>query len=103
MSVTSTPSLSARPQAKISPFGKVGLRGIFWGKGDKFGLVLIIAFLFFIAGCAGRQKTPPAASGVPQAEAPRSTEAKPEPEVAEEKKPGPPAVEVLALPKFERV
>ena len=62
----------------------------------------VLPFLFLMAGCGGLQKTPPVASGVPQAEAPRPTEAKPEPEVAEEKKPEPPAAEQLALPKFER-
>src|SRR5262245_19519221 len=102
MSVTWTRSLSARPQAKISPFGKGGFRGIFRGKGDKFGLVLILLFLFLMAGCAGLQKTPPAAPGVAQAEAQSPPETKTEPEVAEEKKREAPSAEQIVLPKFEK-
>src|SRR5262245_32317454 len=65
-------------------------------------LTLILPFLFLMAGCTGLQKTPPAASGVAQAEAERSPGAKTEPEVAEEKKPETPAAEEITLPKFER-
>ncbi len=66
----------------------------------KKGLTLLL--LILMAGCASQQKVAPVIPSVPQAEAQRSTEAKPEPEVAEEKKPEPPTIEQLALPKFER-
>jgi len=55
-----------------------------------------------MAGCAGLQKTPPAAPGVAQAEAQSPPETKTEPEVAEEKKREAPSAEQIVLPKFEK-